>query len=341
MKTALVLILLLVPLTLWAGEVQTFDEPGVFSVQSPEEGYQWKKVQESVSGGVLGQVYACSKDGSRTEIVLLVQKRKADIEGSRRSVIKAHFNSTYNACRNSNFAFIETQRPPLESPIPDQVGYHLKLKAPNGKVIFLYGLTIFGQNIFSFQVQGPSAEEAKKVLDLAVKSLKEPPVSDPKKDKTLEGKSIEDPGLFSIQAPAEGFIWKKQGVSDYNNKINGYICASKDKKTILLLTVIENKAVSDQTKREIITSTFDSRQSDLENFGYSIIESNRPDLEVPIQERVTGSIKSKSPKGEILSHQYFFEFHNLTYIFEATGPENEDPKKLSEDCLLTLKELKK
>jgi hypothetical protein len=109
----------------------------------------------------------------------------------------------------------------------------------------------------------------------------------------------------------------------------------------LFLRVIEAKAPMDQFKREIASSLFEANSSNLEDSKYKILDSQAPVFEIPIPDQLECSLKTESSQGDVSLHHYTFIFKNLTYTFEASGPEDENPKSLLNKTIQTLKEIKK
>jgi hypothetical protein len=175
MKNLIPIVLFLFPFTLKAEESPVFNVPGLFSVKSPEKGYIWKKTQDVDIGKIKAHYFSCTKEGSETRIIFIVRKQDGGMEDTRRVTLKANCNGLYSGLRDKYFAFLDMKRPPILSPIADRVSYYMKVKSPDGKIIFLRETTIFGQNIYTFQIFGPGEYETDKLLNAVVKSFQETP----------------------------------------------------------------------------------------------------------------------------------------------------------------------
>jgi hypothetical protein len=345
MKNILISVLFLIPLTVQAaekGEKGVYERPGLFSVQIPEEGYKWVTAHEIEKNGVKANIYSCTKEKSPNGIFLTVEMRKADTEAARRDVLKTHFNALCEVFSKSHFTFQDTQKPQVDAPIPDRVDFQFKCQAPNGGVVVCnYCVTLFGRYVYLFQSTGPNCDDAKNRLEKVIKSFKELVPEEKKPVLAVEGATLEDPGLFSIESPEEGFLWKKQGTGESGKKkVHGYLCTHKDKKTVIVLEVFEDKADSDESRKKFAEEHYESLLGCLEAGRDFVMEKNAPVFEAPIADQATCSIVTKPRRRDMVFHQYMFVFNELTYLFEASGPENEDPKGLLDKTVKTLTELK-
>jgi hypothetical protein len=161
-------------------EVKVFEEAGIFSVESPETDYVWRKVQDITFGEIKGANYSCTKAGSTKAAVLTVERRKVDSDVARRATLKGHYNGLVDGMEQSKFSIIEKQAPKLDSPIPDVVPFTLKVQTSNNTKLFVYCKTIFGTNTFLLQVSAPSDDDAKKFYDAISKSFREIKAAPPK-----------------------------------------------------------------------------------------------------------------------------------------------------------------
>ncbi len=151
-----------------------FIVPGQFSVNSPGNGFQWQLVRTLQFAGVDGRVYACTKEGSTSATTLTVEERTADTEGKRIATIKAHYNVLYQGLTGGGFTELKGTRPSLESPIPNRVSLSFSCRKPDGSPAFVYGLTVFGKNVYSLQVMAGTMEQTNEFIDIA-KSFRELP----------------------------------------------------------------------------------------------------------------------------------------------------------------------
>jgi tetratricopeptide (TPR) repeat protein len=169
-----------------AGKV--FKEPGVFSVETPESGYAWRKVQDLKAPDSTGAIYVCTKEGSAKVAVLTLQFRRVDGD-ARKTIVKAHYNGLFGFLEESKFHFLEEKRPSLALPIPDRVPFSIRAQSPNGTIVCLYCESVFGKNTYLIQATAPTNEEARKLFDAVAKSIRElgPNVSQKSDAKSVPG----------------------------------------------------------------------------------------------------------------------------------------------------------
>jgi len=150
-----------------------FEEAGKFSVGVPEEGFQWKKVQDIDSGNQRGAAYSCTKKNSQKVMSLSYVDLSAKTDGDKRNFVAGKYNGSRKGLEQINAKILEEAQPDLGSDVPNRVSYHLKVRSANGAVFCVYSTTIFGKRAISITARAPDSSEAKAFCDKVVESLKE------------------------------------------------------------------------------------------------------------------------------------------------------------------------
>ena len=90
---------------------EVFFEPGLFSIETPDAGFSWKKLQIVQNAKTTTHYFTCKQnDRPSPLIVLLVDERQANTDAQRRVIIKAHFKALQGVVVRSGFK-IDSKRP--------------------------------------------------------------------------------------------------------------------------------------------------------------------------------------------------------------------------------------
>ena len=143
-----------------AADKGVFVVEGHFSVASPGDGYNWTEVGVREIGGVTGRYLACRKEGSTSGITLVIEHRKADSDGERIAAAKGHFNGLVQGLKRGGFTELKGKVPSLEPPMPEHVDYVIHCLKPSGDPAYFRCATVFGNNIYAFQVIADTEKEA-------------------------------------------------------------------------------------------------------------------------------------------------------------------------------------
>jgi len=146
-----------------------------FSVDTPADGYRWSLARTMEVEGTPVRVYACTKEGSTSAIVLSVQEWVApDVEAARRATLKAHYNTLVTVLGEGGFTDVLVRKPSLDSPIPARVPFAVKCKKPTGEDMYIHCITAFGRSIYSLQATADTVEQADHFLEV-INSFRELP----------------------------------------------------------------------------------------------------------------------------------------------------------------------
>lgn len=155
-----------------AADEGVFVVEGHCSVASPGNGYNWAEVGVREIGGITGRYLACRKEGSTSGITLVIEHRRADSDGERIAAAKGHFNGLVQSLKRGGFTELKGKVPSLEPPMPEHVDYAIHCLKPSGDPMYFRCATIFGNNIYAFQVIADTDKEAA-YLYSAVNTLRE------------------------------------------------------------------------------------------------------------------------------------------------------------------------
>jgi hypothetical protein len=332
----LAIVLLLTSLSVVAGEGSAFEEPGVFSVESPGMGYEWKKVQEETVDGVKGAHYACLKAGSKEGVVLTVEFRDAMGDAGRRATLKGHYNGLYNALQKSGTTIVASKRPMLDSPIPDRVPYGFKLQTSDGIATVFDCMTVFGRRIYMVQAVANTEEQAKKLLDGMISTFKEQ--SDEgnglktaaisksnKKDQSFVHK-----GLFSISLPDDCFeiiALNEENTTDYYMYPRQGGAATDP--YLVCVKAFDAAADSDEKKRERIDvyltkGLSEAKHAKDKDKEWPVIATKKPER---LEQRVRCSMTKKGPTGGLSFNEAVLIFDKKTFIIEVFGPNSKEAEQ--------------
>jgi hypothetical protein len=188
MKKVLLLLLFFMPLIFQAcedkkeqpekkKEAQTIGKnklelPGLLSIESPEDGYQWIKKSDDV-GGHEGSIYICAKSGNSKVAVLGIINAHCEGDDRRLAALTGAYIGFIKTFERYQYKIIETQEPSKITPIPNQVTYFAQGKKQDGTQVNRFGTEIFGKNTFHLEVEAQSKDEAKDFHNKILKSFKE------------------------------------------------------------------------------------------------------------------------------------------------------------------------
>ena len=175
-----------------------FEVPGLFSIESPKVTCAWRKklptddpaylarlakLRPGESVTILpdrkGDVYVCYvRSGPAPALVSLrLQQQDMDDDESRRTMLKVYFNDLSDFSKKT--FHLGAKEPKLATPIPDKVSFDYEVRHANGKAQdgdakdHVSCTAIFGKNTYLIWASSQSTEEAKELLEMAVKSFRE------------------------------------------------------------------------------------------------------------------------------------------------------------------------
>ena len=155
------------------GDNKTFIEKGKFSVDVPEQGFEWKKFQDIKSDNITGASYLCTKENSKKYAILVVLDYLAKTDQEKRIFLTKQFDEyTKNRIREKE-KIIEGDKLKLKTKIQERISYPLKVQSSDGSEFYYYRTTVFGKNTFTISIKAPTADEAKAFQDKILKSFKE------------------------------------------------------------------------------------------------------------------------------------------------------------------------
>jgi hypothetical protein len=155
------------------GDKKTFEVKGKFSVGVPEDGYEWKKIQDIKAATIIGAAYTCEKKDSKKIAVLTILNQKSKTDKERRAYIEGNLNGFRKRQEKSNGTIVSGDKPAIEEKIPDQVSYSLKAQNSDGSVLYAQATIIFGRNTFTILTMNPNSDEAKEFNEEITKTFKE------------------------------------------------------------------------------------------------------------------------------------------------------------------------
>ena len=139
---------------------ERFVLPGVLSIANPSEGFAWKVVKEVDLGGVKGTVLLCSKEGSESRMVLSIEHRKTPTDAHKVAALKGHYNGLIQTLEGAGIKIQKGAQPSLNTPVPKGVPFALVGQKPDGTQMEVYGITVFGENVYGFQIFNCNRSEA-------------------------------------------------------------------------------------------------------------------------------------------------------------------------------------
>jgi hypothetical protein len=302
--------------------------PGEFSIQAPEQGYKWKQVNEQTKDGVQALFFKCLREDGSGGVVLTVQKREAHIDAYRCAALKGSYNGAANAAQKSNFTILTSEKPGLESPIPDQVPWSFNFKSSSDALLFVQAATVFGKYIYDINVTADTEEKSKAWRDRVLKSLKEEPQDE--KNRFVEA------GAFSVDSPGNGFKWEKMPQQGYV----AYACKKEGSEIRVILNCIDKQLTDNESKKKLLDHFIKFRKDQFTKDQITITEAHKPLNEWVYPEINSYSFKTKSPKGSLASLNCTALLLKNTYILEVTGPEKDNPKVIADALINSLRELK-
>jgi hypothetical protein len=152
----------------------TFEEKGKFSVGVPEKGFEWKKLQDINFNKTTGAVYICKSKNTTNSVIFTLLEQGPKTDQDKRNYIAGQFDGFKKDFeKTSGGKIIEGEMPKLESNIPKQVSYPLKLQNADKSEFYQYTTIIFGKNTFSVTANSLKKSEAKALNEKVIKSIKE------------------------------------------------------------------------------------------------------------------------------------------------------------------------
>jgi hypothetical protein len=156
-----------------------------------------------------------------------------------------------------------------------------------------------------------------------------------------EKKNLEEKGVFYLEGPDHGYHWEKNKKDKREDKISSYYAFKAGAETILILVVSDSKEETIDEKNEFVTQYFEDRLNHSKKAQAQILDLKEPKVESDKSSRTDCWMKFKSPHKEPEERHITFLFKKRTYIFEARGPAKDNPRKLLDQFVSQLKEVKK
>ncbi|HEY4759627.1 MAG TPA: hypothetical protein VIH42_03510 [Thermoguttaceae bacterium] len=329
-------ILLFLSSWLNADEQKTFMVKGLFSVGIPQANLEWTKLQdikisdknqETKLSDTEGEMYFCGKPTENKLIMLIVEKKKASRSSSRIVKLKDFYNEINKQFENIKVQIIEEKGLTFQAPVPDRVTCSLIFKKQNGDNIYLQLLFIFGENTYTFQVISPSKEESEKIITSLSNSFEELA--------TNSHEIFTESGLFAIEIPRKGFVWKKKG---QNNQIC-YECKKDGSQLSILLYVVEKEINQKEDQKKLLEYYAKNRIGQFIKDNLKIIQEPKVLLSPYDSTEGVFFIKAKSAQGNIIDQKCMAIFGKKSYVLEVYGPEKENPLALLNEIANSFKEL--
>jgi hypothetical protein len=147
--------------------------PGGATVPIPAEGYKWQKVREiDNANSPKVSIYNAAKEGSAAKIVLIVEQTSADSDAKKIARIKGDYNGLVTSLQEQGYTDLRGPKPPIDPPVKERVSFSFVGKDKDGKPAAFQSVLFFGKNVYHFQVQAASEDEAK-TLGTVAESIKE------------------------------------------------------------------------------------------------------------------------------------------------------------------------
>ena len=137
-------------------------------VPVPAKGYEWEKVREvNEKDTPTVQIFAATKEGSRSKVLLIVEQTAADTDAKKLSRIKADYNGMVTSLRDQGYTDLKGPKPPLTPPFGDRVSFAMAGKDKEGKPTAFCAVLFFGKSVYHFQAAAGSEGEAKTLAKVA------------------------------------------------------------------------------------------------------------------------------------------------------------------------------
>lgn len=137
----------------------------MFSIEVPEGGYQWKKLQTVQNEQTVTHYFTCTREDSKNLVVLLVDQRQANNDVARKAIIKAHYKALEGVVVRSGFK-LDPGRPKIKTPVGDRVVYGVSGTKEDGTRLFVAGMIYFKNQIYMIQATAHSADEVKRLISV-------------------------------------------------------------------------------------------------------------------------------------------------------------------------------
>ncbi len=146
-------------------EREVFFEPGMFSIDVPPGGYQWKKLQTVQTAETVTHYFTCTKEDSKNLLVLLVDERQANTDAQRKAIIKAHYKALQGVVVRSGFK-LDPGRPKIKTPIGERVVYGVSGTKEDGSRLYVAGMIYFKNRIYMIQSSARSPQDVKELISV-------------------------------------------------------------------------------------------------------------------------------------------------------------------------------
>ncbi|WP_074309050.1 TIGR03067 domain-containing protein [Singulisphaera sp. GP187] len=153
-----------------------------------------------------------------------------------------------------------------------------------------------------------------------------------------KGTPLEVPGVVSIAAPGEEFVWTsvRSGVTD-GVETRTYACSKEGSTAAIVLTMVRHSADTEAAKVATLKGHFNGLLLSLRKFGFTEIRGPQPSLEPPIPARTLYSASMTGPDGQTTYLGAATVFGKCTYSLQVFAPTEKEAKRLVQ-VVETLKE---
>lgn len=145
---------------------------GHFSVNVPPNGFQWSKGKSIEVGTQKIDLYACMSATDGASAMLTVDPRSAQDDKTRIATLNAHYNDTIRLLKGGRFTDVQGTKPDFKPPIKGPNVLSFTAKTSEGAETFIRVVTVFGRNIYQFQIMSQSENGAEQLVK-AAESLQE------------------------------------------------------------------------------------------------------------------------------------------------------------------------
>lgn len=144
-----------------------------------------------------------------------------------------------------------------------------------------------------------------------------------------EKKRFSVEGLFSIDAPTNGYIWSEREIPAVKGtKVKCFTLTKDGSKTLMVLTVELRSPMESPVRVASVKAHYNGVMESFREKGFTELKSTRPIVDPPIPDNVSFIASGKKPDG----HNFFL--HSLTkfrrdiYLFQVMGESKDEVDSL-------------
>jgi hypothetical protein len=138
------------------------------TVPVPGEGFRWKQMPGRDDGkSPKLDIYVATKEGTISNVVLLVEHATSDTDAKKLASINAVYNGMVDLLKQQGFTELKGTKPPLAPPFEKRVSFSMSGKDESGKPASFHAVIVFGKINYHVQVRAETDAEAKALAKVA------------------------------------------------------------------------------------------------------------------------------------------------------------------------------